>query len=63
MKQFIILLWVLWAQMFWVFGVPSIYLVRIHDWRAFVTIPLFIITLFAGWRLFLRTRKEWRQPT
>ncbi len=61
MKQLFILLWILWANMLWVFGIPSIYLVRLGDWRAFVSVPLFLFTLFAGWRLFIRSRQEWRQ--
>jgi hypothetical protein len=61
MKQMIILLWVLWAQMLWIFGIPSIYFVRIGDWRAGVSIPLFVVTLYAGWRLWRRTRREWQQ--
>lgn len=61
MKQLLILMWILWVNMLWVFGVPSIYLVRIGDWRAAVSIPLFVVTLYAGWRLFLRSRREWQR--
>jgi len=63
MKQLFVLLWVLWANMLWVFGVPSYYFlfVRHGDWRALVSVPLLLLTLFAGWRLFLRSRREWRR--
>ena len=61
MKQFLILMWVLWAQMLWVFGVPSYYFIDHGNWRAFVSIPLFIVTLYFGWRLLVRTRREWQQ--
>ncbi len=63
MKQLFILLWVLWAQMLWVFGVPSIYFLRISDWRAGVSIPCLFATLYFGWRLFRRTRQEWQQSS
>ncbi len=65
MKQLFILLWVFWANMLWIFGIPSYYFlfVRHGDWRAFVSVPIFVFTLFAGWRLFLRSRREWRQSS
>ena len=63
MKQLFILLWVFWANMLWVFGIPSFYFLFLHHFSqwAFVSVPLFLFTLFAGWRLFLRSRREWRQ--
>jgi hypothetical protein len=63
MKQILLLLWILWANMLWVFGVPSIYLVRLGDWRAGISVPLFLFTLYAGWRLYRRTRRDWRQSS
>ncbi len=63
MKQLFILLWVLWAQMLWVFGIPSYYFLFAHHFSAwaYVSVPAFLFTLFAGWRLFIRSRQEWRQ--
>lgn len=61
MKQLFILLWILWANLLWIFGIPSIYFVRLGYWQAFASVPLFLLTLFAGWRLFLRSRREWQQ--
>jgi hypothetical protein len=62
MKQLLIILWIFWAQMFFVFGAPSVYFVRTSDYaRLAVSAPLFLITLFLGWRLFLRTRRDWNR--
>jgi hypothetical protein len=62
MKQFLVILWIFWAQMFFVFGVPSIFFVRTGDYgRLAVSAPLFLIVLFLGWRLFLRTRRDWNR--
>ena len=63
MKQLFILLWVFWANMLWIFGIPSYYFLFLHHYSpwAFVTVPVFLFTLFAGWRLFLRSRREWQQ--
>ena len=61
MKQLFVLLWVFWANLLWIFGLPSLYFVRMGYWQAFVSVPLFLSTLFAGWRLFIRSRREWQQ--
>ncbi len=63
MKQLFILLWVFWANMLWIFGIPSIYFLFLHHFSpwAFVSVPFFLFTLFAGWRLFIRSRREWQQ--
>ncbi len=61
MKQFFVLLWVFWANLLWIFGLPSIYFVRLGYWQAFVSVPLFLVTLFVGWLLFRRSRREWQR--
>lgn len=61
MKQFLILLWVFWVQMMFVFGVPSVYFLRRGDWRGLISVPIFALLLFAGWRLLLRSRRDWHQ--
>jgi hypothetical protein len=62
MKQLLIVLWIFWAQMFVVFGTTSIYFVRTSDLpRLAVSGPLFLLVLFAGWKLILRTRRDWNR--
>lgn len=61
MKQIFVLLWIFWANMLWIFGIPSVYFIRLGDWRAFISVPLFLFTLYCGWRLFLRSRREWQR--
>lgn len=61
MKQFFVLLWILWFNLTFMFGITSIYFVRLADWRAFITVPLLALVLFWGWRLVGRTRREWRE--
>jgi hypothetical protein len=63
MRQLLVVLWIFWAQMFFVFGVPSSYFIRTEDYaRLAVSGPLFLLTLFLGWRLLVRTRRDWNRP-
>jgi hypothetical protein len=63
MKQLIVILWIFWAQMFFGFGATTTYFVRTSDYaRLAVSGPLFLLTLFLGWRLYLRTRRDWHRP-
>ena len=61
MKQFLILVWIVWVQMLFVFGVPSVYFLRRGDWRGLISIPIFVVLLYAGWRLLQRSRRDWHQ--
>jgi hypothetical protein len=63
MRHLLVVLWIFWAQMFFVFGVPSTYFIRTGDYaRLAVSAPLFLLTLFLGWRLYVRTRRDWNRP-
>lgn len=59
MRGFFVLLWIFWANMLFLFGVPTIYLANIRDWRVFVSGPILLVVLFAGWKLAERTRRDW----
>ena len=59
MRGLLVLFWVFWANMLFLFGVPTIYLLTIRDWRAFVSGPILLLVLFAGWKLAERTRRDW----
>ena len=60
MKQLLIVLWIFWAQMFFVFGVPSIFFIRTGDYaRLAVSAPVFVVVLFLGWKLYQKTRRDW----
>lgn len=59
MRGFLILLWIFWVNMAFVFGVTTVYFVRIINWRGLITAPIFALVLFAGWRLIGRSRREW----
>ncbi len=61
MKQFLILLWILWVQMAFIFSITSIYFIRLGNWRGLITVPLFLFTAYCGWRLYMKSRHEWRQ--
>ncbi len=63
MRQLLVILWIFWAQMFFLFGTTSVYFVRTSDYaRLAVSGPLFLLTLVLGWRLALRTRRDWNRP-
>lgn len=59
MRGFIILLWIFWANLAFVFGSTTFYFVRIANWRGLITAPIFAVLLFAGWRLWTRSRRDW----
>lgn len=61
MKGFIVLMWILWLNLAFTFGVTTIYFARIANWRGFVTAPLFVAVLFFGIKLVQKSRHGWNQ--
>ena len=59
MRGFLVLFWVFWANMLFIFGSVTLYLLNIRDWRVFVSGPVLVLVLLAGWKLAERTRRDW----
>lgn len=59
MRSFLVLLWIFWANMLFIFGITTIYFLRIQYWGAFVSGPLLLLVLYAGWKLLGKTRHDW----
>ncbi len=63
MKQLLIVLWVFWAQMAFVLGLPTAYFLRTGDFaRLAVSGPLFLAALALGVLLLRKTRRDWSRP-
>lgn len=59
MRGFLVLFWIFWVNMLFMFGIVTIYFVRIGYWGVFVSGPLLALVLFGGWKLAERTRHDW----
>jgi len=59
MRPFLILLWIFWANMLFMFGVTTVYFARVANWRGLISAPILAVVLYAGWRLWMRSRREW----
>lgn len=59
MRSLLVLMWVFWANMLFIFGITTIYFVRIGYWGVLVSGPALALLLVGGWKLVERTRRDW----